>query len=362
MINPAFVRVLAASADDRRGLFVAAARRLGITERIAEKDFWVCWTLDAMFNRRPAGAPRLLFKGGTSLSKVFNLIARFSEDLDITVFRDDIGHAVSIETLEELSGKRRQARLDAIRDACREYICGPLHANLVAVADLASQEAGLPPGSIGIVVDEADPDRQTLLLWYPSVTAEAEGYVRPAVRIESGAKSALNPHVPAIIVPYVAEDLRSADLAISNITTIEAGRTFWDKVIILHGLRQWFDRRGVLLQGGQRVSRHYYDVHRFVTSDIGRAAETEITMAIDCARHARAFFGRRDQDLDSAVAGRFTLAPSPGMVEALRADYANMIGMIFGTPPDFNAVIESVTSLEGRINTLAAGLRQPSTS
>lgn len=90
-MNLAFDTVIAADAETRAGLFAATAQRLGTTPRNVEKDFWVCWTLDALFNGAPASAPRLLFKGGTSLSKGFGLIRRFSEDIDVTVFRDNTG-------------------------------------------------------------------------------------------------------------------------------------------------------------------------------------------------------------------------------------------------------------------------------
>ena len=98
--------VLSASQKDRRDLFVGAGLRLGTVEHNIEKDFWVCWTLDALFNGLQQGGPRLLFKGGTSLSKGYGLIARFSEDIDITVFREDIGEPASTEELESLSGKK----------------------------------------------------------------------------------------------------------------------------------------------------------------------------------------------------------------------------------------------------------------
>ena len=81
--------------------------------------------LDALFNGLP-DSPRLLFKGGTSLSKSFALIDRFSEDIDITVFRNDLGEPASVEELEALSGKKRRARLDAIKAACQAFIAGPL--------------------------------------------------------------------------------------------------------------------------------------------------------------------------------------------------------------------------------------------
>ena len=86
-----FDSFLAASLNDQRDVFIGTRQRLGTAAQNIEKDFWVCWTLDALFNHLTAGGPRLLFKGGTSLSKAFGLISRFSEDIDITVFREDIG-------------------------------------------------------------------------------------------------------------------------------------------------------------------------------------------------------------------------------------------------------------------------------
>lgn len=98
----------------------------------------------------------------------------------------------------------------------------------------------MPPDAARLEPDDDDPDGQTLLLWYPSVTRAVDnGYVRPAVRIESGAKSALDPHRANNIVPYIADDLREANFSISGITTVDADRTLWDKVVILHGLRKW---------------------------------------------------------------------------------------------------------------------------
>ena len=106
-MNPAFHSVITASDAERRDLFLGASARLGTAVQNIEKDFWVCWTLDALFNGLKAGGPRLLFKGGTSLSKAFGLIARFSEDIDITVFRDDLGQSAEIADLDALSGKKR---------------------------------------------------------------------------------------------------------------------------------------------------------------------------------------------------------------------------------------------------------------
>jgi hypothetical protein len=350
-LNAAFGEVIAATDRERRDLFVATATQLGTTAQNIEKDFWVCWTLDALFNGLQAGGPRLLFKGGTSLSKAYGLIARFSEDIDVTVFRDDIGEAASVNELETLSGKKRAARLEAIKTACQTYIQGPLLVELGGLAAAVSQRAG-DANTLRVTVDEEDPDGQSLLVWYPSVMQEgADAYVRPAVKIESGAKSALDPHHAVIVKPYVADQLPLAvDLSIPGVTTIDPERTFWDKVVILHGLRRWYERRGELRGGGQRVSRHYYDIYRLLHTDMGERAIGEDEIATDCVRHARMFFNRADFDLATAIRGTFALAPHDGMVDELHRDYSAMATMIFGPVPAFDDVMAAIGELEERVN------------
>lgn len=344
-MNPAFHTVITASDAERRDLFLSAAARLGTAVQNVEKDFWVCWTLDALFNGLQPGGPRLLFKGGTSLSKAFGLITRFSEDIDITVFREDLGHAAEVADLDALSGKKRRARLDAIRDACQSYIAGPLATQLTHVAAAVIQE-----GRFRLEQDPDDKDGQTLLLWYPTVTATTGDYIRSAVKIEAGAKSALDPHIAASVSPYVTQDLPDLDLTVANVITVQPERTFWDKIMILHGLRQWHDRRGELRHGGQRVSRHYYDVHQLMQAPLAAAWQTDHTLAIDCARHARLFFGSADLGLDTAQPGTFTLTPNAAMREALKSDYSAMIGMIFGDVPPLDAVLDSAQRFEQLVN------------
>lgn len=344
MTAEAYAAVIRAPARDRLDLFLSTANRLGAPIGNIEKDFWVCWTLDALYHRLPADRPRLLFKGGTSLSKAYGLINRFSEDIDVTVFRDDLEQAATAEELEALSGKKRRARLDAIRDACRAFVTGPLRESLAGLLAEATGGAGR------VEIDQADPEGQTLLLWYPEVEPRDDGYVRPAVRIESGAKSALDPNRPVLIRPYIADETPDLDLSVPNVTTIEPGRTFWDKVVIAHGLRRWYERRGVLRQEGQRISRHYYDLHQLLASQAGKDALSDLELARDCVRHARMFFDRPDFDLASAQPGTFAIAPVEGMIDALRRDYANTAAMIFGEPPSFDLILDSMQQLHAAAN------------
>jgi hypothetical protein len=303
--------------------------------------------LNALYHERPQGGPRLLFKGGTSLSKAYGLIERFSEDVDITVFRDDLGQAVAVEVLEALSNSKRRARLDAIRDACRAYIMGPLRDFLSAQLADATGDAGR------VDVDVDDAEGQTLLIWYPEIEPRDGAYVRPVVRVESGAKSALDPNRPVVVQPYINEEASNLDLAIAGVTTIEPSRTFWDKVVIAHGLRRWYERRSVLRQEGQRVSRHYYDLHCLLGSEMGAAAVADRDLAADCVRHARMFFERPDYDLASAAPGTFAIVPIDGMIEALRRDYAATTAMVFGVAPAFDDILASTRRIEDIINRTA---------
>ena len=345
-----FVDIIAAPPADRRDLFLKTATRLGTPLQNVEKDFWVTWALALLFGSRQAGEPRLLFKGGTSLSKAYGLISRFSEDIDITVFRQDIGQDVDATALEKLTGKQQRLRLERIREACQDYVQNSLKEHLNRQIRAAFYEARLDAPESPVFLDPDDPDRQTLLIRYPTVITGDNDYIRPTVKIEAGARSALDPHRLVELRPYIADDMRLIDLTVPNITTIDAERTFWDKIIILHGLRCWYDNRGALRHQGHRASRHYYDLHMMWHSPLGRQAAANQALALDCAHHARMFFNSTDLDLVNAHPGSFKIAPSPSMVNALRSDYRAMQGMIFGKVPKFEDILDSVLRLEEFIN------------
>jgi hypothetical protein len=283
------------------------------------------------------------------LSKGFGLISRFSEDIDVTVFRDDLGEAKSIEDLEKLGTNKRNAALDAIRDACQSFINGPMLDNLTQIAAEASARNGIAEGQLKLIQDDKDRDKQTLLVQYPTAT-EPDAYIPKVVKIESGAKSALDPNSVRSIRPYLEKDAPGLDLEVPNITVVDAERTFWDKIVILHGLRHWYDSKGVLRGGGNRISRHYYDLHELMQVPLGEQAIADPALGADCVAHARMFFNRPAFDLASAVPPTFTLMPEGDMYDALKQDYAAMTGMIFGRAPSFEAVTESIADLERRMN------------
>lgn len=348
-MNSAYQNIIAASADDQRGLFLAAASRVGTTVQNIEKDFWVCWMLNILFHHLEKDAPRLLFKGGTSLSKAYGLISRFSEDIDVTVFREDIGEPASAEGLEQLSRRKRNERLDAIRAACQTYINNELRTQLVAISKETMDAAGKNPADLKVVLDGSDPDHQSLLIHYPSALEKSD-YVTPSIKIESGAKSALDPHEERTITPYLSRDVSDGDrLSVSKVMTIDPERTFLDKILILHGMNYYFEAKGVL-RGGGRMSRHYYDVHRLMATNVGKKGCSDDALINDCVRHARMFFYRSNTGLEVAGRGSFRLRPPEAMLDPLRKDYDAMATMIFGRIPTFEEVLASVVAAEKQLN------------
>lgn len=350
-MTPAYQKIIAATDDDQRGLFLSTANRIGTTAQNIEKDFWVCWTLEALFHHLRAGGPRLLFKGGTSLSKAFALISRFSEDIDITVFRSDLGETAEIEQLEALSKKKRGKRLDGIKAACQTFIADSLLAELNTLGKTTLEIVGKNPSLFNVTIDDADEDRQSLLIHYPSAVEKSE-YVTPSVKIESGAKSALDPNEGRTIIPYLAPDIPHGDaLTVTDVTTINPARTFLDKVLILHGMTFYFDAKNAL-RGNGRMSRHYYDIHQLMAAAVGKEGCVDDTLIEDCVRHAKMFFYRNNTGLDQAKRGSFRLSPTESMLDPLRRDYEAMAGMIFGEKPSFTDVLKSVAEVEERLNTL----------
>jgi hypothetical protein len=174
-------------AADRTDLFAAAASRRGLTVEIIEKDLWVCWTLKRVFTLPdpPAG---LLFKGGTSLSKVFRVIERFSEDVDLSFDRAGLGFGGESDPLNAPTGKRRKYGLEALTEACQRVIRERLLPQLVAAI---TDALGEPPSAAWrLELAEDDPDAQTRLFRYPAGNrprpADEPAYIQPVVRLEIG--------------------------------------------------------------------------------------------------------------------------------------------------------------------------------
>jgi hypothetical protein len=346
-VNPSFERFLRLPPGEQADVFTAGAQRIGTIPSYVEKDFWVCFVLEALYHGLPAGHPKLLFKGGTSLSKPFGLIRRFSEDIDIVVFRNDLGFSGERDPANReanLSRKKRETLFDELRAACSAYIQGDLRGAL----DAALRTIGAR-GTI--VIDEDDKDGQTLLVEYPSVfDASGPSYVSPRVRIEGGARSALDPHAATIISPFIAGDLPDWSFDITGITTIGPDRTFWEKLLILHGAHCGYRDEQRLPSDRDRLSRHYYDVAMIGDTAVGRKALGDHALATAVREHNLLAFRQAWKKFEEAVPGSLRIVPQAELCREIERDYAAMQGMILGDAPPFEWIMERLAAIEAVVN------------
>ena len=323
-------------ADRQRLLYEEGQQRLGLTPASIEKAFWVCWTLRELFGL-PQWGEHLTFKGGTSLSKGWRLISRFSEDIDVVIDREHLGFGG-----DSLSGKQ-QKRL--IKECSRriEADLGPSLENRFREALPAGMDWQLTPADV-----EEDPDRQTLLFHYPSAFKEHIAYVRPVVKIEMGARSETEPVETPIIQPYVAEAFPDLlpDSAFA-VRTVAAARTFWEKAMLLH--EETF--RPADRPRRARLSRHYYDLWCLIRKGVATQATTDPELFGRVARHRQIFFKISWVDYDTLRKGSLRLLPSLVHLSDWRRDYEAMREeMFFDEPPSFDEVLTVIKQFEEAFN------------
>lgn len=344
-MNKDFERFLSLPEHERNEIFERTADRLGTAASHVEKDFWVCFVLDTLFNRLPKGHHRLLFKGGTSLSKAFDLVHRFSEDVDLVVYREELGFAEGRDPTAPggISNSKRKVLFEELRQACGEYVRGDL---ADALTDLIGEHCKVVP-------DEKDPDQQTLLVDYPTLyPRDVDSYVLPQVKLEAGARSALDPNVTAAVEPYISGALGDNwSFAVPNINVIEASRTYLDKLMVLHGVHCGYrDDKTRMPREGNRMSRHYYDFAMITGTKTGKAALADEALLTSVREHSRIAFRQAWRKLDEAVPGTIRIVPQDELHEILRKDYDAMRRMMFGEPPDFDWILGQIRMAEDAVN------------
>jgi hypothetical protein len=330
------------SVDDRRDACREAESRTRLRATSIEKDFWVCWTLRELF-ALPEWGPHFTFKGGTSLSKAWQLIDRFSEDIDVVIDREFLGFGGEHSPEHAPSRKQRRQLLDALKSASQTQIRESLQPALGArMGEKLPVEAGwrLEP-------DPADPDAQTLLFHYPTAF-EGEGYVPSAVKIEFGARSDTDPVETPQIEPYLAETFPEL-LGPSRfaVRAVAARRTFWEKAMLLHEetYRPPQKRRGA------RLSRHYYDLWCLISRGIAEQALADAGLFERIAAHREVFFRYNWMDYATLRPGALRLLPPEEQRVAWAQDYAAMReAMFFDEAPNFEDILRVIGEFQNTFN------------
>jgi hypothetical protein len=336
MADDAYLKL---SRRERFELLDAGSRAAGIAPAILEKDYWVCRSLDVLFNLPDLGQ-HLIFKGGTSLSKVFRLIERFSEDIDLSFHRDFLGFGAERDP-EAAAGKEQRRRLDALRDACtkciRETLLPALKAKLTE--QLSSEQ------DWSLKIDSQDP--QTILFQFPQSASPGISYIQPSVRIELGARSDHWPKARYEIRSILGETL-DLPLGVANVQTLAAERTFWEKATLLHV--EYYRDSGQAMPA--RYARHYHDLARLAQSSLADMALADVDLRKRVVAHKTVYFRSAWARYDLAEPGTFRIVPPKERLGELERDHESMQQMFFSPPPPLSDVLQMLSALEEKINNL----------
>lgn len=318
-------------------LFRGMAAKSRFNEAIVEKDFWVCLMLDYLFHRSPYSAA-FTFKGGTSLSKAWNVIERFSEDIDLVLDWRTLGYAK--DEPNEARSKNKQDKLNKEANAkAAVFIGGEL------LNSLRRDFAGILCHEHKFEMDKDDP--QTILFHYPRIF-HSEG-LQQTVRLEIGPLAAWVPAEECLITPYSAEQYPQLfEQSRTLVRTATAERTFWEKTTILHQVAHFPEGR----RFPSRYSRHYYDVFCFCKNVHKRRAFEKRELLETVALFKEKFYPSGAAKYDTARIGSLRLVPPGFVLKDLERDYANMREMIYGDIPSFDEVLECMERLEKEINAL----------
>jgi hypothetical protein len=315
-----------------------AAQSMNVSPAIVEKDLWVVEILDAVFSSADY-AESFIFKGGTSLSKAYRAINRFSEDVDLIMDWKLLGYGDADMDPWAVRSRTRQDRFNKEMNArCDEYLASHF-------APWLSTELFRRTGKEIAIVAVGD---GAVEVRYPA--HQPLSYIRDHVLLEIGPLASWIPHGQAAIRSYVAEHV--AGLAEDDVTTVKvttAERTFWEKATILH-------QQAHLEKAPQaRYSRHYYDLYMLNRNGTTETALADMDLLREVAAFKERFYPSRASRYDLATPDTLRLLPEPKKLDQLEDDYRRMRVMMFASPPAWSDIVAALRALERRINSSITG-------
>ncbi len=327
---------------ERLPYFEKAAEQMGVTIPLIEKDYWVVWVLGRLFNIAEI-KDHLTFKGGTSLSKVYHLIKRFSEDVDLSIEKSFFGFSEDKFPEHFSNRKQRSISLEQLSQECGKYVQNSL---LKSLSEDFSKELNSTDGWI-LKIDETDDTKQTLLFDYPAVTTARTGYIQPSVKIELGARAEHWPVSYKSIQSYAKELVNEqVEEPAVTVKVLNVERTFWEKATILHQYANIPPGKRLPL----RLSRHYYDFYRLLNSSAKSAGLANQDLLEKVAKHKEVYFPSTWAKYPFAKKGSLKLAPPDSISDELGRDYQAMREMFFEDPAAWSEVVEGIKLFEREFN------------
>ena len=336
------------SKEEQKLAIIHVATVKGLPPIVVEKDLWVTTILHLLFGKTaPTG---MVFEGGTSLSKGFDIIQRFSEDIDITLKTSLLENSFGtfdfenpLEKWDESwSGNKLKKSLEKLQALSQKYVDTQMLPYLFEnLKPLSSQKV--------TIKSEGE---MTLNVYYPQVLNDNEyggAYVQPIVKIEVGVRSIPEPNISQAIKSFIEEVKGETDSV--EVTILRPDRTFWEKVTILHAENS--RNEPARIQKRNRMSRHLYDIVKLYASDFGTDALKDKALLEAVVKHKKVFFKDNKAKYDEATAKSLRLVPQGEMRERFREDYGEMVQVMFSEePPSFDEIMDVLVEIEGKIREL----------
>lgn len=327
-------KFLKLSDSQQKNVYESIAHKVGLPAQVIEKDFWVTVILQSVFGLPVA--EHLVFKGGTSLSKGWKLIERFSEDIDLAIDPVFLGIPEEDLTKKQIKKLRKTSSLFVL-ERLSPMICEELERQ--GLQSFITVEA--QPNGEG---DNTYPEPRQIYLHYKSVFDNALTYLRHDVVLEVSARSLLEPAEPIQIKSILGENLPLAPLTNNVIYTDIPAKTFLEKAFLLHELFS-IPGHGMI---AKRKSRHLYDLYVMMNNDFARNAVTDDVLWESIRHHREIYTSVRGVDYTPDVRKRLQIIPGKDILDTWRADYEAMKeSMIYGKKPTFDELLKGISKLQG---------------
>lgn len=332
------------SAEERQPFFQLAADKHALSEQIIEKDFWVCWTLKVLFSL-PEINNHLIFKGGTSLSKVYKLIERFSEDIDISINKAFFGFINDKDPEKAQSNKKQKELLKCLSNECRIFVQNDF---IQMLEGAFSKILGAPGNQWKIEIDQSDPDGQSLLFHYPALNLKnSKTYIRQVVKIEMGARGehwpASNHHITPMLEEVLPNTINASSIPI---VALDAERTFWEKATILHMFSHYPEDKLI----PERQSRHFFDFYKMLHSEARQSSVNDLKLLARVVEHKSIYFKSAWANYKSARQGTLKIIPNERVLRAMELDYYKMSEMFYGTKISWDEIVRHLNEFEITFN------------
>ncbi len=305
---------LSLPAAERRDILETAAARSGRPAVILEKDIWICWTLRVLFSI-PDAHP-MAFKGGTSLSKIYGVIDRFSEDVDIT-----LDYRALAEGFDPFAPGVSRSKIRRFSDRLKTRVAGYTRQVVGPALGAAAERLSLTD-HCAVHIDE---DGECVRFAYPSAIERPVGYLATEVLLEFGGRNVIDPNERHEIAPDIATMIDGLEFPGATVTVLSPARTFWEKATLIHV--ECHRRR--LAAGPERLSRHWFDLACLARHDTGRAALANRALLEDVVRIKRVFFNASYAHYDHCLDGRFRLVPDADQLAGVVFRFSSIAAQAF---------------------------------